>query len=102
MAPMPKVEIPFDTYLDYAAMTAHLQALAAAHPTFAKLTSVAKSFQGRDVWLMEITNPATGPAHEKPGYYIDAQIHAEEHGAICDLALAGELRHRSAGDAAGG
>jgi len=76
---MPKVEIPFDTYLDYAAMTAHLQALAAAHPTFAKLTSVAKSFQGRDVWLMEITNPATGPAHEKPGYYIDAQIHAEEH-----------------------
>ena len=28
---------------------------------------------------MEITNPETGPALEKPGYYIDAQIHAEEH-----------------------
>jgi hypothetical protein len=76
---MPKVEIPFDTYHDFDAMTAHLQALAAAHPRFATLTSVAKSFQGRDVWLMEITNPDTGPAHEKPGFYIDAQIHAEEH-----------------------
>jgi Zinc carboxypeptidase len=28
---------------------------------------------------MEITNPDTGPGAEKPGYYIDAQIHAEEH-----------------------
>jgi hypothetical protein len=28
---------------------------------------------------MEITNPDTGPALEKPGFYIDAQIHAEEH-----------------------
>lgn len=76
---MPKVEIPFDTYHDHATMTAHLKALIAAHPKLAQMSSVAKSFQGRDVWLIEITNPDTGPALEKPGYYIDAQIHAEEH-----------------------
>lgn len=76
---MPKVEIPFDTYHDHAAMTAHLETLVAAYPKLARMTSVAKSFQGRDVWLIEITNPDTGPALEKPGYYIDAQIHAEEH-----------------------
>jgi murein tripeptide amidase MpaA len=76
---MPKVEIPFDVYHDYDAMTGHLRALVAAHPKLARMSSVAKSFQGRDVWLIEITNPDTGPASEKPGYYIDAQIHAEEH-----------------------
>ncbi len=76
---MPKVEIPFDTYHDHDAMTAHLRTLVDALPHLARMTSVAKSFQGRDVWLIEITNPDTGPALEKPGYYIDAQIHAEEH-----------------------
>jgi murein tripeptide amidase MpaA len=40
---------------------------------------LAKSFAGRDIWLVEITNTRTGPASEKPGFYIDAQIHAEEH-----------------------
>jgi len=76
---MPDVDIPFDTYLPYERMTAHLHALAEAHPALCTLTSVAKTFRGRDVWLLTITNPETGPAHEKPGYYIDAQIHAEEH-----------------------
>lgn len=76
---MPKVDIPFDTYHDHEAMTAHLRALVAAYPRLARMSSVARSFQGRDVWLIEITNPDTGPALEKPGYYIDAQIHAEEH-----------------------
>lgn len=71
--------IPFDTYHDYDAMTGHLQALAAAFPRLCTLTSVAKSFRGRDVWFLTITNPDTGPALEKPGFYIDAQIHAEEH-----------------------
>jgi murein tripeptide amidase MpaA len=76
---MPKVTIPFDTYHDYDAMTAHLQALAAAYPDLCKLTSIARSFRGREVWFVELTNPKTGPALEKPGFYIDAQIHAEEH-----------------------
>lgn len=76
---MPKVQIPFDTYHDYDAMTAHLKALAAAYPDLCRLTSIARSFRGREVWFMELTNPKTGPGHEKPGFYIDAQIHAEEH-----------------------
>ena len=76
---MGKVDIAFDRYYTYDEMTAHLQALAAAYPKLAKLTSVAKTHRGRDVWLMEITNPDTGEGLEKPGFYIDAQIHAEEH-----------------------
>ncbi|WP_435310295.1 M14 family metallopeptidase [Primorskyibacter sedentarius] len=76
---MPKVTIPFDTYHDFDAMTGYLKALAEAHPKLVKMTSIATSHRGRDVWMMEITNPDTGPAEEKPGFYIDAQIHAEEH-----------------------
>jgi hypothetical protein len=76
---MPKVDIAFDTYHEYDAMTAHLHALAEAYPTLCTLTSIAKTFRGRDVWFLTITNPETGPAEEKPGFYIDAQIHAEEH-----------------------
>lgn len=76
---MPKVHIPFDTYHDYDSMTAHLHALAAAYPDLCSLTSIAKSFRGREVWMATLTNAATGPALEKPGFYIDAQIHAEEH-----------------------
>ncbi|MBM1219778.1 peptidase M14 [Ponticoccus sp. SC2-23] len=73
------VEIAFDTYHTYDAMTAHLHELAEAYPQLCTLTSIAKTFRGRDVWFMTITNPETGPALEKPGFYIDAQIHAEEH-----------------------
>ncbi len=73
------VQIPFDTYHTYDAMTGHLHALAEAYPKLCTLTSIGKTFQGRDVWFVTVTNPDTGPALEKPGFYIDAQIHAEEH-----------------------
>ncbi|MFC6646479.1 M14 family metallopeptidase [Granulicella cerasi] len=69
----------FDRYYTYDEMTEQLQALVAAHPDLATLRSLGQSFAGREVWLVEITNHATGPALEKPGFYIDAQIHAEEH-----------------------
>jgi hypothetical protein len=76
---MGKIDTKFDVYYTYDEMTAQLKALVAEYPHLAKLHSIAKSFAGRDVWLVEITNPKTGPAEEKPGFYLDAQIHAEEH-----------------------
>jgi len=83
---MPHIDVPHDRYHDFATMTGYLRALVDAHPKLATLTSVATSFQGREVWMVEINNPDTGPALEKPGYYIDAQIHAEEH-ATSSVAL---------------
>ncbi len=76
---MDVTEIAFDCYYPYGEMTARLHALVAAYPQLATLTSIATTFEGRSVWVVEITNTKTGPAEEKPGYYIDAQIHAEEH-----------------------
>lgn len=76
---MTGVEVRFDCYYSYNEMTERLQSLVSAYPRLATLRSLAKTFAGRDVWLVEITSQETGPAEEKPGYYIDAQIHAEEH-----------------------
>jgi hypothetical protein len=76
---MPEITTRFDRYYSYDEMTAELHALVTAYPHLARLSSLAKTFQGREVWLVEIANPATGPSAEKPGFYIDAQIHAEEH-----------------------
>ncbi len=73
------LETRFNCYYTFDEMTAQLESLVAAYPGLASMRSLAKTFDGRDVWLIEITNHATGPALEKPGYYIDAQIHAEEH-----------------------
>lgn len=72
-------DVRFDRYYTYEEMTERLHALVAPFPELASMRSIAKTFARREVWLIEITNRATGPALEKPGYYIDAQIHAEEH-----------------------
>jgi murein tripeptide amidase MpaA len=71
--------VRFDRYLTYDELTETLRGLVAAHPDLATLTSIGTTFGGRDVWAVEITNGATGGGAEKPGYYLDAQIHAEEH-----------------------
>ena len=76
---MTELDVRFDRYYTYAEMTERLKSLVAAYPHLATMSSLAKSFQGRDVWLIEIGNKQTGPLEEKPGYYIDGQIHAEEH-----------------------
>ncbi len=76
---MSDLDIRFDTYYDFEELTERLHALVAAYPGLARLESLGKTHGGRDIWAVTLTNPDTGPAEEKPGYYLDAQIHAEEH-----------------------
>lgn len=70
--------IDFSEYFRYEDLTAHLHALAAAYPALATLNSLGKSWRGRDIWCMTLTNSATGADSDKPAFYIDAHIHAEE------------------------
>lgn len=74
----PKVPAQWNQYHDYAQYTALLQALVAAHPECAKLESLGKSFEGREMWVITITNSAKGDAARKPGMWIDGCIHANE------------------------
>lgn len=73
---MPQVR--FDHYYKYAELTAVLQAWAVEHPDRFRLTSIGKSYEGRDIWLATVTNFATGPDTEKPAFFIEANIHAVE------------------------
>lgn len=72
-------DIHFDTFYDYTELTERLHTLAEAYPELTTLTSIGQTHQGRDIWVMTLTDASTGPAESKPGYYLDAQIHAEEH-----------------------
>ncbi|MDH7568376.1 MAG: M14 family metallopeptidase [Armatimonadota bacterium] len=68
----------FDTFYPYQALTRHLFDIAARRPNLMVVESIGKSFEGRDIWCATVTNTATGPAAEKPAFWIDGNIHATE------------------------
>ncbi len=76
---MSDLDIRFDTYYDYEGLTDRLRALESRYPQLMTLASLGVTHQGREIWVVTLTSPDTGPAPSKAGYYLDAQIHAEEH-----------------------
>lgn len=66
------------SYYTYDVLTKILHELVETHPQLAQLESIGKSLEGRELWLVTLTNQATGPALEKPAYWIDANTHAGE------------------------
>ncbi|GAB4161566.1 MAG: M14 family metallopeptidase [Candidatus Promineifilaceae bacterium] len=71
-------DIRFDVYYRYDAITQFLQTWAAQHPRLCRLESLGQSYEGRDIWVMILTNFDTGSDTEKPAYWVDANIHATE------------------------
>jgi hypothetical protein len=80
-----KVKLDFDRWHDCGELYADMKRLQAAFPKFLKLESIGKSYDGRDLWLMTINNPATGPESGKAGMYIEANVHGNEiqGGEVC-------------------
>ncbi|PJF29005.1 MAG: carboxypeptidase, partial [Phototrophicales bacterium] len=70
--------ITFDHYVRYDELTSNLQAFASEFPNLVTLESIGKSYEGRDIWLVTITNQQTGHHSEKPAIWADANIHATE------------------------
>jgi murein tripeptide amidase MpaA len=68
----------FDTYYTYEDLTRILHGYAKEYPSLVQLESIGKSHEGRDIWLAAVTNGGTGPATEKPAFWIDGNIHAHE------------------------
>ena len=68
----------YTKYLTYSELVARLEELIAAYPTLATLSSAGKSYEGRDIWAVTVTNSATGPASAKPALYAEGNIHAGE------------------------
>jgi murein tripeptide amidase MpaA len=73
---MPRVE--FDRYYRYDELTSLLRSFASEHPGLVQLESIGKSYEGRDIWLLTVTDSSTGPASEKPAFWADGNIHASE------------------------
>ncbi len=80
-----KVKLDFNRWHDTNELYADMQRLQAAFPKFLKLESIGKSFDGRDLMVMTINNPATGPEPAKAGMYIEANVHGNEiqGGEVC-------------------
>lgn len=74
----PKVKMSWDRYHDYKQITQFCKDLAKAYPELVQVESIGKSFEGRDIWALKITDYKTGKPNEKPGFYIDGGIHANE------------------------
>jgi murein tripeptide amidase MpaA len=71
-------QVRFDTYYRYDELTRILHAFAEEYPQLVRIESIGKSYEGRDIWLLTLTNFATGPAEEKPALWVDGNIHASE------------------------
>ena len=72
------MKVDFEKYLKYDELTDTLHAFAEEHPGLCEVVSIGKSYEGRDIWLVEVTDHSTGPASDKPAFWVDANTHAGE------------------------
>jgi len=74
----PRVPAQWNRYHDFEQATRLLKQLAEVHRGRARLTSVGKSHGGRELWVLTVTNFRSAPVTEKPAFWIDGGIHANE------------------------
>jgi len=73
-----QVPLRFDKYYTLEEVNIALQKLNEAYPDLTKLELVGKSDEGREIWSITVNNPETGADSEKPGLYVDGNIHGNE------------------------
>lgn len=71
-------DITFDKYHSYKEVTEYLKAVQAKFPHLARVSSMGKSFLGKDIWVIEITNRELKKPEHKPAMYIDGGTHGNE------------------------
>jgi len=78
----------YDHYYLYQEITDILQDYAARFPQYTRLTVAGTSPEGRNLWLLEVTDLETGDFLDKPAYYVEGNIHAGEvTGCMCCMYL---------------
>ena len=71
-------EIAFNRFYRHDELSMLLQAYVEAYPNLVSLESIGKSFEGRDIWVVTLTNKDTGAAEDKPALWLDGNIHSVE------------------------
>ncbi len=74
----PKVSARWNRYHDYAEATELLKKLHETYPQHSRLESLGQSYGKRDMWVMTITNFEKGEELDRPAFWIDGGIHANE------------------------
>jgi murein tripeptide amidase MpaA len=72
------VRVRFDRFYSYAELEKTLVAWSSAFPALCQVESIGKSYEGREIPLVTVTNLQTGKPLEKPAVLVHAQIHAAE------------------------
>lgn len=79
-------------YHTYAEMTSALRAMAGANKTLVRLESIGKTRGGRDIWALEIANPAGVPPAKRPALLVAANFEGDHLvGSEIALSVAGYL-----------
>jgi murein tripeptide amidase MpaA len=68
----------FDVFPRHDELTQWLRAYAEAAPDLVSVESIGKSHEGRDIWVLTVTNTLTGEARDKPAFWADGNIHSIE------------------------
>lgn len=74
----PKVQVSWNKYHSYAGVTDFCKKLADAYPGLVTLSSAGKSYQGREIHVLTISDKKSGNPDHKPGFWIDGNIHSIE------------------------
>jgi hypothetical protein len=75
--PNPRVTIHWNRYNTNEGLYEIYQKMVAAYPELVTLESIGKSYEGRDLWLLTVTEQ-NKPDIEKPALWIDGNIHSNE------------------------
>ena len=70
--------ITFDKYHTVEEFQDFIETVVARHSDLAQLSVIGLSRARRPIVAVEINNAETGPAHEKPAFYLDGNIHGGE------------------------
>jgi murein tripeptide amidase MpaA len=74
----PVPDVSFDRYYRYDDLTRILFEYAKERPDCVRIQSIGTSYEGREIWLLTVTNFQTGEPETKPGFWCDGNIHASE------------------------
>lgn len=77
-ASVPGAKRASDVFMNHDDLSAALRSLASVHKNLARLESIGKTRQGRDIWLLEIANPAGAPVGQRPALFIGANFEADQ------------------------
>ncbi len=76
--PQFKVRLDFNRWHDHAELKSDFQRLEKAWPKFLKYSSLGLSHGKRELMIITVNNPDTGPETGKPAMYIEANVHGNE------------------------